>query len=171
MIRKVRCLLFVPLFLAVAVAGCKSGSTPTQVSGKVTYNGGPVTGGVIRFGAPGQDASAQGYVKEDGTYTVSDVPQGEMIVWINTEEINPEPKGKPKGIVGYGQPGQKEGMSGAASMIDSLKKGKMDIPAGAGGTVGKYMPIPDKYQSKKDSTLRATCKGGKQTGVDFTLTD
>jgi hypothetical protein len=170
MIQKVRCLLFAPLLLAIVVTGCKSGS-PTTVSGKVTYNGGPVTGGVIRFGAPSQDAYQQGYIKEDGTYSVTDVPQGEMVVWINTEEINPEPKGKPKSAIQYGQPGQKEGQTGAGGMIEAMKKGKVDIPANAGATMGKYMPIPEKYGTKKDSPLRYTSKGGKQSGVDFPLSD
>jgi hypothetical protein len=164
MIRNFRCSLFIPVLLAIFVVGCKSGSTPTVVSGKVTYNNGPVTGGVIYFGMAGQEASFRGYIKEDGTYSVSDVPQGEMICWIDMEAINPEPAGKPKSATGYAQPGQKDQASAndQNAMLEKMKSmGR--APEGAGGKVGKYMKIPDQYTDKKKSPLKFTTTGGKNT--------
>jgi hypothetical protein len=166
MIRSFRCFLLLALLIAVCAAGCKSSSTPTVVSGKVTYNGGPVTGGIIRFGAAsGENANAiyQGTINEDGSYSVSEVPQGDMIVWIDTEAINPEPLGRPKGI-SYGQPGQKD--QAQANDQDAMLKKMKEMgmaPADAGTKTGKYMKIPEKYWDKKKSELRVTTKGGKQT--------
>src|SRR5262249_40649891 len=136
MVRTVRLFLFVPFLAAFVLVGCKSSSTPAKVSGKVTYNGTLVTGGTIQFiPVDGNDIYRSG-IKEDGTYAVNDAAQGDMVVVVETESINPDPPGRPK--MDYGAPGQKE--TGAAnnqkSMLDKMVSMER-APPGAGAKVGK----------------------------------
>jgi len=169
MIRNVRLLLFVPLLLAVVAIGCK-GSSKATVSGKVTYNDQPVTGGYVRFYLVGTQESFSATILEDGTYTTSEPPAGEMTVVVDTEAINPDPPNKPKGVT-YNQPGQKDQASAndQNAMLDMMKKmGR--APEDAGAKKGKYMPIPKKYASKTDTPLKTTLKVGKQV-FDIPLTD
>jgi len=164
MIRTVRLLLFAPLLMALLAAGCKSG-TVGRVSGKVTYNGNPVTGGKIRFfptTGSSQEGGLGGYeatIQEDGTYSIADVPAGDMVVTVDTEELNPK---KPT----MGDP---TGMGSKMDPTEMMKKAGM-VPEGSGGTVGKYMKIPEHYAKKDKSGLTVKVSTGKTT-YDPKLTD
>jgi hypothetical protein len=170
MIRALRSFLFVPFLAAIVLVGCKNSATPARVSGKVTYNGTPVTGGTITFIPVDSNDSYRAGIKADGTYTLNDAAVGEMVVVVETESINPNPVGRPKGI-DYQAPGQKD--SGATnnqkSMLDMMKKMER-APADAGASVGTYVQIPAKFSEKKSSPLRFTLKAGKQD-YDAKLTD
>jgi hypothetical protein len=156
MTRKIRCLLFAPLLAAVVLVGCNSSKKPAQVSGKVTYNGQLVTGGIIQFSPADTNEVIQCSILEDGTYLLgAAVPQGEMIVMVDTEAINPT-----RQKVDYGQVAGKGGYN-PDEMMEKMK-GSGQIPESAGAAVGKYVPIPRKYAEKKTSTLKVTIKGGKQ---------
>jgi len=72
------------LLLLGAVAGCGSGGK-ARVTGKVTMNGKPVTGGLVSFTPiaaekkePGKPAS--GEVQQDGTYTLGTESKGDGAV-------------------------------------------------------------------------------------------
>src|SRR5437867_1207834 len=73
------------------VLGCGGGSNvPARVSGKVTYNGSPVPAGVLAFHT--KDAGTYTCGIQDGSYSASDLPAGEIVVTITTELYNPSHK-------------------------------------------------------------------------------
>src|SRR4051794_32099560 len=87
-----------PLALIVFVAGC-GGDSKTVVQGKVTYNGNPVTTGLINF-QPDKGRPFGGAIQSDGTYTY-ELPPGNYKVRIDAPAANgggvkegdPVPKG------------------------------------------------------------------------------
>jgi hypothetical protein len=139
-----RQLFLLPLCL-VLLSGCDSGrSAPAVISGTVTYNGNPVTGGDITFHTAAGGYSAT--INPDGTYTVAQVPDGEATVTVLTEGLNPAKKPQTYG--------------GARG------KGQMGSPAPEGaktGSSGQYVKIPKKYETKETSDLKVTITRGKQT--------
>jgi hypothetical protein len=163
MASKYRLLLFAPLLAGLLLIGCKSSSTPARVEGKVTYKGTPVTGGTITFHPVGGEVSGnyQCIIKGDATYYQEQMPSGEMIVTVETETINPNPKDRPKDAQ---MMGAQDKMMGAdpKMMLNKMKEmGK--APADAGQTTGSYVPIPLKYADVKTSTLKTTLNKGKNS--------
>jgi hypothetical protein len=152
---RLRPLLVVPIILTVIAAGCggSNPNAPASISGSVNYKGKPVTGGSVQFytqsGTPYSAA-----IGADGTYSVADVPLGELIVCVETESVNPVHKASTG----------KEASQRQASM------GNRQPPAGQGGGSGgtpsgeepKYVKIPDKYAKSKTSPLTYTAKQGRQ---------
>ena len=74
------------------VLGCKSENpnAPGRVSGKVTYNGQPVTGGTVTFHSKKDGAKIPVSISSDGRYSAFDIPDGEMDVTVETESLNPD---------------------------------------------------------------------------------
>lgn len=140
-------------FALVAVVGCGGRSNPlapASISGSVSYKGKTVTGGSVQFVTPnGTPYSSP--ISLDGTYAISDVPTGEMIIVVETESVNPEHKAatgkdadRRNSMMG-GRTGP-NGQSGAASS----------------GLEAKYVKIPEKYSKAKTSPLTYTVKSGRQ---------
>lgn len=66
--------------ILAAVAGCNQPTTST-FGGKVSYQGQPVTSGVIYFLGPAPKYQmGMGTIRDDGTYSATDVPVGEVKV-------------------------------------------------------------------------------------------
>ena len=148
--------LCVTLFgLALLVIGCsKNAGAPAKVSGSVTYNGKPVTAGTVSFHLP-EGASLGAELTADGTYAISDVPEGELVVTVDTEAHNPTKK--------------------AASGRDADKRMKMSQqppPPGmdAGPPPGAYVKIPATYSNPKSSPLKVTLTSGRNV-YNIVLTD
>ena len=172
---KTRSLLWLPLSLALSLLlGCSSQkSAPSEVTGKVTYNGAPVTGGnMVFYSSNGIYAVA---IKPDGTYTAVDLPEGEMVVTVDTEGLNPDKK-----IPEYNA---KTAASGAKAMYGGkaatptggpgtkMKQESSPVPEGSPqGTAGTYVKIPKDYADKTKTPLKVTLKAGSQT-QDFELKD
>jgi hypothetical protein len=161
--------------LALAVAGCGSKkSAPAQITGHVLYNGSPVTGGTLTFHTD-HGVYAVG-ISTDGAYTAIDLPEGEAVVTVDTEALNPDKKKvdydpKTAGSTGPKYGGGKGGGPKAAPPAGAKKQERS--PAGVGapqGEVGSYVKIPRTYADKTKSTLRATLQSGKQS-QDFELKD
>ncbi len=142
-----RLAILLALALAVqALAGC---SRPTgSVSGKVTYQGKPVAGGIVTFlGADNKVASSP--IGPDGSYTIDRVGVGEAKV-----SVTPATSGSaiPKGM--------------------KMDPGKMGAPAGAappaGSDPGKPLVIPEKYRDAAKSGITYTVTAGAQQH-DFDL--
>jgi hypothetical protein len=149
----------IPCLVIVSAFGCGSRvnpQAPAYISGSVTYKGKPVTGGTVQF-VTQEGVAVSGGIDADGTYAVSDVPMGELIVVVETESINPDHK--------------------ASTGKDADRRTKMmgDRPPppgqgpgpgakGGGGTAGeqKYIKIPDQYTKAKTSPLTFTAKAGRQ---------
>lgn len=70
------------------LSGCGQGAETTTVRGSVTYNGQPVTSGLINFMAEGARPLGGG-VSPDGTYEFQ-LPPGEYKVRIDTPPAVPE---------------------------------------------------------------------------------
>ena len=155
--------------LAATLVGCGGGvaNAPANISGKVTYKGAPVTGGVVGFFATGTEGG--GYsatISPDGTYSTSNIPAGEIKVTVETESLNPNIKptaytgGASKGPAGTGAPG-----GGAPK-----KMGASPMPGNAVKREAVYVKIPGKYAKKDTTTLKATLKAGSNK-VDLDLVD
>jgi hypothetical protein len=142
------------LCLLSASACSKRGGSGTDVSGKVSYKGAPVTGGSIQFYPKQGGGSYPGTIKGDGTFAFKGIPfSGEVIVTIETESIKNSPAGMMK----------QEGVDPAAmqKMMDSMK--------GGASASAVYVPIPARYASPKTSPLNETLKQGSETQLDLVL--
>lgn len=150
---KSRLPLVLPLLCLVVALGCyKNPAAPATLAGKITYKGAPVTAGMVTF-FPKNGGVYTAVIDPNGSYAVSEIPTGEMVVTIETESANPNRK-----VPTYGGKAGGEGMS--------------PVPQGQGsGTAGgAYVKIPAKYADKDKSGLTVTVTPGKQT-KDFELTD
>jgi len=149
MTTKGRLFLVLSLFLGF-VLGCGSNRTkPADVSGTVKYKDDLVTAGTVTFHSEG--GIFTGPIKSDGTYSISQVPPGEMVVTIETETAN-----KNRKLPKYG--GGKPGMS------SPMPEDRPQPEAGA------YRKIPAKYANKNKSGLKVTVTTGPQKH-DFDLKD
>jgi hypothetical protein len=148
---KVRPLLLVFLCTAFLV-GCGSGKKNTTLTGKVLYNGNPVTGGQMAF-YPAEGGGIPVTIASDGTYTAVGLPPGEVTVTVETESINPNRK-----VPTYGGPGRQGGVVSP-------------MPQGANtGSSGTYVKIPEKYAKKETTDLKFSVEAGDQT-KDIELKD
>jgi hypothetical protein len=88
------------LVAVAAAVGC-GGTKKVTVTGTVSYKGQPVTAGMVQFvGAPGT-APAGGLIKNDGTFTVTDVTPGEVKVsFLATPPSSKDPPGPKVTTVG-----------------------------------------------------------------------
>lgn len=136
------------------LSGCtKGGSTPSTLSGTVSYNGTPVKGGNIDLHVK-EGGVYHTAINPNGTYSISSLPSGEMAVAIDTESLNPQKK---KPVYGAGQGG---------AQVQSPRPD--DAPAET--PKGDYVKIPSKYADPKTSTLKIDVIKGKNV-QDFKLTD
>jgi hypothetical protein len=153
------------LFLALALGCGKGGRNHSQVTGKVTYKGQPVTGGSIAFHRQGEESSGvySFNLNSEGVYSGTDLPAEEMVVTIDTEALRPG-QVQPR----YGPPGSKVG-GGEDPVRKKMKE--MGAPVGAApGSEGTYVAIPKKYADKTTSPLKKTLTSGKNE-FNFDLTD
>lgn len=168
-----------PAALLAAICGC-GGSNAGSVSGTVTYDGKPVTGGTLVFYSDTGSYSAG--IRPDGTYSITDMPPGEMTVTVETESVNPKNKqsktydGQSQGGAGGkmypgGGGGGGNPAGGGAPVGPDGKKYKQEtspIPEGAPTAQGEYVKIPDKYADKAKSGIKKSVTGGKQK-IDIEL--
>jgi len=139
--------LFLPALLLVCMIGCsRDPSRSASVTGKVNYKGQPVTGGTMTLYV-GEAGYPTG-LSPDGAYSLTQIPEGEGTITVNTDALNPN---KPK----YG--GKAGGMSPMPEYAAEKAK-------------GAYVKIPAKYKNKATSDLKVSLKAGKQQ-KDFDLTD
>src|SRR5262249_29010761 len=111
MLRTIRLFLIVPMLLSPLAIGCKHNPTPSRVSGQVIYQANPVPGGIIRFW-PSKGSAEEGglgafeaTIQPDGSYVVSECAEGEMIVTVENEMLNPKAVGKDEASRGLGGSG------------------------------------------------------------------
>ncbi|MFO0841224.1 MAG: carboxypeptidase-like regulatory domain-containing protein [Gemmataceae bacterium] len=149
-------LLVLPLLGLLLGCGPKNRFAPAQIRGVVKYKGEPLPGGNITFHSADK-GSYSGPIEKGGTYSIQDVPEGEMAVTVETESVNPNLKVKNPG-------GKKGDKLHEERMAYEGKSGRGKMPPEA------YRQIPEKYNSTKTSGLKATVTAGKQT-KDFDLAD
>ncbi|MBM4069309.1 MAG: carboxypeptidase regulatory-like domain-containing protein [Planctomycetes bacterium] len=154
-----RCVTVAMFIAALAVAGC--GKSSGSLSGNVSYQGKPVTGGVMLLvDAKGRNFPAS--LNADGTYKCPEIPPGDYTVTINTSALKgtDNQEGTAKML-------EKQGLGNDAGSKQPKDLAKVkEMSTGA----GKLVSIPPKYASTTTSTLTVKVEGGKQI-QDFTLTD
>jgi hypothetical protein len=141
------------LLLFLFFVGCGGGTTAT-VSGKVIYQGEPVTAGYVAFyGVDGKVDS--GRIDADGHYTVYKAPVGDVKVAVLTADPTRKP---PSGGLSKGK------------QTGGLTKGKppSDTEITVPERVGKFVAIPAHYKNPDQSGLAFTVKSGAQT-IDLEL--
>src|SRR5262249_15289796 len=149
-LRRVGCLTSALLVLLTAL-GCGSGSA--TVSGRVTYQGEPLTAGdLIIYGANGQIQSGQ--ISADGTYAIYKAPVGDVKMAVLTPKDLPAQRPPEPGGVWQGKKGGRK---------KTLIKEEFKPPPPV-----KVVPIPDRYKEPDKSGLNFTLKRGEQT-IDLNL--
>jgi hypothetical protein len=128
---------------ALLVLGCGgSGDKPASVSGRVTYNGKPVTSGtVVLIGADGK-ASDTGPVQPDGTYSIAHSPAGTVKVAFD----NPPPP-----------------------RVDPRTAAKDPEAQEAAREAARYVPTPAHYRDAAKSGVTLDLKSGRNTNCDINL--
>jgi hypothetical protein len=129
----------------VLIAGC--GKSSGNVSGKVTLDGQPLKGGgTVTF--QGSKGGVSGTISPEGSYTISNVPPGEVKITL--------------------APGMATGAVASATPGDP---GKMQPPKTLAppAPVLPHGNIPEKYTKPETSGLTYTVKSGNQT-FDIPLT-
>jgi hypothetical protein len=147
---RVRVLFGASLIFAVAAFGCaKNPHAPAKVSGSVSYKGNPVKGGTIQFyGSDGAAYSCQ--ISPDATYSVTDIPEGELVVTVETESINPARKAAVGG-------------KDYERRMSTMQPPPPDrAPPPASQLQGFYVKIPEKYGNSKTSPVTVVIKSGRQ---------
>lgn len=142
-------LVLLPLLLVILVSGCqsKNPNAPAQVGGTVKYKGQPLKGGKVTFHTlEGLGLSA--VIRDDGTYTISDIPADDFKISVETESINPATN-KPQDYSQGGHKSQAYNPPGAPAN------------AGKGPDPANYVKIPEKYSKPDTSGLSVTLKPGK----------
>ena len=142
-------LLLLPL-LGLAV-GCGKGGG--SLSGKVTYKGETVQRGIVHFFPEGKGGDFSAPIKPDGTYSIANLPRGQVKIAVATGSSEPPDLSKRRGMGG--------GM--AAKGMEKAKE-KMGGPppdkVAAGGSGGPS--VPDSYADPDKSGLKVEVTGGKQ---------
>jgi hypothetical protein len=137
------------LFLALALLGASAGcGSKGNVSGKVTFQGKPLPGGLVTF-LPNQGEGIGGSSQinpKDGTYRVEGVSRGTMKVLVQP----------------YTAPSMPPGMAGMK--FDNVKdmSSRSIIPEGA-----EEVQIDEKYHDPEKTPLSCPVKGGEQ---EFNIT-
>jgi hypothetical protein len=138
------------------LTGCGSKSAPVgsaSISGRVTYNNKPVGGGTIVFHAKEGKGSYPSPLSKDGTYEITGLPPGPMVITVETESANPQRKST--NYPGGGGKGAKVDSEYAAAMA------KMGGPAKGAAPTGEYVRIPAKYNNARTSPLSITIEEGR----------
>lgn len=76
------------LIAALLPAGC--GRTPTgtaTVTGKVSFQGQPLPGGVVRFLAADDERAGSAVINRDGTYEMKEAPVGKVKICVDTSAL------------------------------------------------------------------------------------
>jgi hypothetical protein len=113
----------------------------------VTYNGKPVTSGVVVLVGKDGKTSDLGHVKEDGTYSIAKAPSGPVKVSFDNPAPDPVPKAQP-------------GVKNAAADEEAND---------AAEQARKYVPTPPKYNDPEKSGLTFDLKAGKNENCDINL--
>ena len=126
--------------LLAAGAGCGSGTA--TVSGVVTFQGKPLPGGQVSLVPPKGPPALIGFIKEDGSYSIVNVPVGEVKIMVTTQPPLPE---LPSFIK----------VPGRTNDPNSTAKSAPYKP------LGEYVKIPDRYRLAETSGLTLKVKRGE----------
>lgn len=129
--------------ISLCILGC--GYSTGDVSGKVTFKGEPLKGGIVTFAPTAAEApSFTAAIQEDGTYSIQGLRAGEYKVCVETESLKPRMPGSVRGGGGSmsGPPGGRGG------------KGSGAPPGSSGGGPPDLMKNYKSGKIKTDPTLK-----------------
>jgi hypothetical protein len=142
--------LVVPIGLLAAGCGSKG-----DVSGKVLYNGKPLTGGVVTFIPASGKGAYNSNIKEDGSYSMTKVPTGKAKITVKSVApggtLSPMEKRIAEGMKGF----KKDQLS-----PEAIEKMPGHDKAGSGS--GKFVAIPAHYSDPDKSGVEYEVTSGKQ---------
>ena len=141
------------------VAGCAGTTARAVVKGKVTIGEKNLTAGTVVFATKDNKASGTGNIDENGNYTVTDAPVGEVTVAVMVPKMGAMMGGKMPGGMMKGPP-------------DGGMKGPDGGPGMAGPAAidpAKIVQIPAKYADAGTSGLTYKVERGDNTH-NITLT-
>ena len=135
--------------LVLVPLGC---SGKGNLSGKVTYRGQPLKGGLVSFlpEEAGKEVKTSA-IHEDGSYSVTGVPAGPVRITVDTKPALPGPT--PEQMA---RRGSRAAAAAAAFAQDPNAESK------TGGGKGHYVRIPEKYANPDQSGLTYRVKSGSQ---------
>jgi hypothetical protein len=143
----------VGLVAGIGLVGCaKNPHAPASISGKISINGQPIRAGTMRFHTKAGNAYGAAYdasINNDGTYSATDIPEGELVITVETESISPQKKA-PKGG---------EATKRAKAGIVQPPPPGMAAPPDLSTL---YVKVPDTYANPNTSPLTVTVKSGRQ---------
>ena len=142
------------LLLLALAAGCRGGQG--TVSGRVLYNGKPVTGGWVTFRpADGRKNTVNALLDANGNYEAV-LPAGEVLIAVDNRELERQAADR-----GAARPALPPGLKLPAGAKPGAEppaaKTAPDRPPGT------YVPIPEQYYDVDTSGLKYTVKSGPQS--------
>ncbi len=140
---RVRSCLPAVLLLALAAAGCDPARG--TVSGRVTYQGRPLPTGTVQFFC-GDGQILSGLIREDGTYSVADVPAGPVRVTVVSHPPVP---------TGFQLPQHLPPSNGAPAF-------STNGPTTAKAPANRAVAIPERYGAPEHSGLSLEVTRGDQ---------
>jgi len=156
--------VFLVATAALLAAGCGRSTSGSSVTGSVTYNGNPVTGGSMLF--HGKDKPYPASLGADGKYTCPVIPPGDYTVTIDTKWLEKAGAGDAASTI--------KDMANQGVTDQDLAKGFKDLAKAQEMNKAianlKYVAIPKKYADAKTSGLTVTVESGSTT-KDLQLTD
>jgi hypothetical protein len=147
-------LRFLPLLSAglAAAAGCGGSNLPRfgTLKGVVKLDGKPLPGGSVQMVNAANTFDGFSYINENGEYLVRQVPAGQVLVSVTTEDVKNLPSdAQVKAMQARGIP--------IVNPADPKVRGT------------KYVAIPAKYRDKATSGLTAEVKPDAETVHDIEL--
>lgn len=134
---------------AFCLVGCsKSSPAPAKVSGSVTYKGQPIKAGTMAFHTS-EGVAYPAVISDDGTYSATDLPEGELVVTVDTAHLDPSKKS----AAGTGKD---------ADRRNKMMQGRMQDGPPDAAKAQPYTKLPEKYSNPKTSPLTVTLKSGRQ---------
>jgi hypothetical protein len=151
--KPIRLFGFVLLLSALPfLTGCGS----NKVSGKVTYQGKTVPGGMVVFHGP-NNWTGNSAIEQDGSYTIAKPPAGQVKITVDTSSMRPVqmPRNAPP----------MPNMSAAkdkmpANLPEAAKNNPLYNPS---LNAGRYLAIPANYADAEKSGLTYEVTSGAQT--------
>jgi hypothetical protein len=155
---------------ALLAFGCSSSDRGVTVSGKVLYKSGPVPRGRVAL-HPKKGAEYRTYLKDDGTFEIPSVREGEYVLTVDTrpEGSGAQFLGAPGGDGQSKPPADVQAKMKEAKNVPDAKKIFESMKKRGSGPAQPAVAIPLKYADPKTSGLVVSV-GTSNVSQEFTLT-
>jgi hypothetical protein len=142
-----RWVLLIPFLALIASStGCAAGKG--DLTGKVTFNGKPVTSGTVQAFLP-DGTNKTSDIAPDGSYKLLDLPAGTVKLGVSS----PNPKKRYEELLGFAK----------------TEEQRKAVPQPDPALVKSWVALPDSFESPDSSGLSATVNKGENT-QDLVLT-